>query len=101
MTHARRRALSDTQSLEQGYSITIVTCVMVKGSLMPLVLGNCGAFGVTLAKTTIILSVVAPQSIILVVPALRVDSVVVFSSFHVQFRATRGQSCPRHEYMNK
>lgn len=41
------------------------------------------------------------QSIILVVPILHVDSVVVFSSICLQFRAMRGHGGPRHEYMNK
>lgn len=48
----------DTKSLKPSYGITIVTRVMVKRSLMPLVLGNWREFGLSLAKTSIILSVV-------------------------------------------
>lgn len=39
--------------------------------------------------------------LVLVVPNLHVDSVVVFRSICLQFRAARGQGCPWHEYMNK
>lgn len=48
------------KSLKQSCGITEVTCVVVTGSLMPLVPGNQRAFGDPLAKTRIILSRVPP-----------------------------------------
>lgn len=52
-THTHR----DTKSLKRAYGITTVTCVIVNGSLMPLVLGNRMEFELSLAKTSVILSV--------------------------------------------
>lgn len=57
-THTHTCKHRDTKSLKQCYGITILTCVIVNGSLMPLVLGNRMEFELSLAKTSVILSVV-------------------------------------------
>lgn len=57
-THACPNTNTQTQSRKQSYGITKVTRIMVKGSLMPLVLGNWRVFRDSLAKTSIILSAV-------------------------------------------
>lgn len=54
-THLPKHKHTVTQSLKQSCGITKVTRVLVKGSLMPLVLGNWRV-GDSLAKTSIILS---------------------------------------------
>ena len=86
-THTHKHTLApntNTQThkgLKQSYGITKVTCVLVGESLTTLVLGNLRALRDSLAKTSIILSSVPPQSIIPAVPALFVDSTVGFFLF--------------------
>lgn len=53
-----RQQHTDTQCLKLSYSVSKVTYVMEKGSLMPLVLGNWRVLRDSLAKTSIILSAV-------------------------------------------
>lgn len=60
MKHTRTPALKrNPQSSKQSSSISKESCVMIKGSLMSLVLGNWTGFGDSLVKTSFVLSAAA------------------------------------------
>lgn len=99
MVHTHK--CTGTQSLKQSYGITKVTHVLVKGSLMPLVLGNLRAFGDSLVKTSIILSSVPHSRLFWSCPlSMWIQWLFLVASAY-SLGAVRGQGCLRHEYMNK
>lgn len=94
-------AHTDAQSLKLSYSITKAKRVLVKGSLMPLVVGNWSVFGDSLAKTSIILSSVHFSWLFWSCLISMWIHRLFFTSICLQFRAARGRGRPRHEFMNK